>query len=495
MFKPKFYSKCKSSTKTTKMRIEALKKKKGSVVKYLKSDIAELLRTGLDYNAYGRAEGLMIEQDRLSCYCMIDQFVGCISNNLSAMQKQRECPEECREAVASLIYATSRFSEFPELRDLRTLFIEKYGSSLESFTSKEFVEKLNSRTVTKEMKFQLLHDIAQEFSIDWDAKSLEQMLFKPPSPKQESTYDDSSNQKTDDDEYKQKKSRDEVIQEERKKLNNMGDYIAVKRNEKNLTSQARNDVINGGNNQRSSSDDEEVSVGRRYFTDPDSQLTSSTSVDSCSEEEVNSGRPFYSKFMPPYFKQKAEREESSLAEESSKLKNNIVAVANNHKDDSVQEEKPKPRSVRRRNLMPPPGRENIGSMGTNPASNTKLNGKKQKEPRDEMDEEEKELDELLMHYTKKDFLGEPREGKPYLKPPPSHYKHENAEGSTRQGNTKLAVPPGRAASMPAEPTMPTESSKSHARHNSLQPEIFPGHVHPKLPDYDDLAARIAVLKG
>ncbi|XP_038714308.1 uncharacterized protein LOC120007899 isoform X2 [Tripterygium wilfordii] len=470
MFKPKFYAKCKSSLKTTKTRIEVLKKKKGSVVKFLKSDIAELLRTGLDYNAYCRAEGVMIEQDRLSCYHLIDQFVGCISSNLSAMQKQRECPEECREAVASLIYATARFSEFPELRDLRTLFTEKYGNSLEPFTSKEFVEKLSSKTVTKEMKLQLMHDIAQEFSIDWDAKSLEQKLYKLPSSKQESTYD-SYNMKTDDDAYNQKKSRDGIIQED----------MTI---DKVAHHQARKGVKNGGHNQQSSSDDE--SAGG---------MTSSTSVDSCSEDEVSSKIPLFSKFKPPpYFKAKAEREESRLAEEYSKPENNFAAVVeeNNHRDDSVQEEKPKPISVRRRNLKPPPGRENIGSTKTNLASNTILNGKKQKEPSHEMDEEEKELDELLTHYTKNDLPGEPSKGKPYIKPPPSHYKPENAEGSTRQRNTKLSVPPGRAASMPAEPTTPTES---HARSNSLQPETLAGHVHPKLPDYDNLAAQIAALKG
>ena len=49
----------------------------------------------------------------------------------------RDCPEECKEAVPSLIYAAARFSDLPELRDLRTMFTERYGNSLESCINKE----------------------------------------------------------------------------------------------------------------------------------------------------------------------------------------------------------------------------------------------------------------------------------------------------------------------------------------------------------------------
>ena len=48
----------------------------------------------------------------------------------------RECPEECREVVASLMYAAARFSDFPELRDLRDVFQQKYGS-LEAFVNQK----------------------------------------------------------------------------------------------------------------------------------------------------------------------------------------------------------------------------------------------------------------------------------------------------------------------------------------------------------------------
>lgn len=44
----------KSTVKLTKTRIEMVKRKRNAMLKYLKNDIADLLKTGLDVNAYSR---------------------------------------------------------------------------------------------------------------------------------------------------------------------------------------------------------------------------------------------------------------------------------------------------------------------------------------------------------------------------------------------------------------------------------------------------------
>ncbi|KHM98759.1 hypothetical protein glysoja_030812, partial [Glycine soja] len=77
-------------------------------------------------------------------------------------------------------FSLTIFSDLPELRELRTLFTGKFGNSLELYISKEFVEKLRQDLPSKEMKIQLLHDVAQEFSIEWNSKALEQRLQSPP---------------------------------------------------------------------------------------------------------------------------------------------------------------------------------------------------------------------------------------------------------------------------------------------------------------------------
>ncbi|KAE7998749.1 hypothetical protein FH972_003260 [Carpinus fangiana] len=174
-----FAPKCKSLIKTTKTRIDVIRRKRKATEKYLKKDIADLLANGLDINAYGRADGLLVELTLSSCYDFVEQSCDFVLNHLSMMQKQRECPEECRAAVSSLMFAAARFSDLPELRDLRQIFQERYENSLELSVNQKFVENLASKTSTLEKKVQLMQGIALEFSIKWDSRAFEMRMSKP----------------------------------------------------------------------------------------------------------------------------------------------------------------------------------------------------------------------------------------------------------------------------------------------------------------------------
>ncbi|KAF5189569.1 Regulator of vps4 activity in the mvb pathway protein [Thalictrum thalictroides] len=109
---------------------------------------------------------------------------------MSPASLYRDCPEECREAVSSLMFAAARFADLPELRDLRDMFTERYGKALESFVNKEFVENLASKPPTMEKKLQLIRGIAQEFSIKWDSTAFAQKIANSPLPAQERAVND-----------------------------------------------------------------------------------------------------------------------------------------------------------------------------------------------------------------------------------------------------------------------------------------------------------------
>ncbi|KAI9192531.1 hypothetical protein LWI28_024259 [Acer negundo] len=174
-----FAAKCKSFIKLTLSRIDVIRRKRNATQKFLKKDVADLLSNGLDINAYGRAEGLLAELNGSYCYDFVEQCCNFILKHLSIMQKQRDCPEDLREAVSSLMFATARFSDLPELRDLRHIFQERYGNSLDYFVNQELVEKSTAKPSTMEKKVQLMQDIASEFSIKWDAKAFQQRMSKP----------------------------------------------------------------------------------------------------------------------------------------------------------------------------------------------------------------------------------------------------------------------------------------------------------------------------
>ncbi|KAL4309692.1 hypothetical protein GQ457_01G038040 [Hibiscus cannabinus] len=326
LLKPKFYSKCKSSLRINKVRLETIRKKRNAVEKYLKKDVAELLRNDLDYNAYGRLklltalcmlmqiEGLMVEQNRTACYRFIEQFSVCISKNLSVMQKESECPEECREAVASLIYAAARFADLPELRTLRTLFTEKYTNSLEPYLNQEFVQKLQAEPPTKEMKLELMHALANEFSIEWDSKALEQKLFEPPPPEHNTALHKSLNE-GDDDGYKLY-SQESNNHDDKNGSINMQEYRRPQGNEMDCISRTRKDVaFEKSNNHdddcgwsntkeygRTKSNERELTYGASEceLTDQDIPKTGSTSEASFSGNVTENMKPFYYRSIPPH---------------------------------------------------------------------------------------------------------------------------------------------------------------------------------------------------
>ncbi|KAK1269220.1 hypothetical protein QJS04_geneDACA006404 [Acorus gramineus] len=122
---------------------------------------------------------------------------------------------------------------------------------------------------------------------------------------------------------------------------------------------------------------------------------------------------------------------------------------------------------------------------------------------DERDnEDEMIMDNLLIHYSKKGLSDKsytPRP--PRAKPPKLHVNKGSDLPPCRDDGTQLAVevghPPVRAVSLPPTSDSPKEAAKVPVRAASLQPDLLipmGKHVHPKLPDYDELAARFNALK-
>ncbi|KAJ4718146.1 IST1-like protein [Melia azedarach] len=505
--KSKFYRKSKQLLKLLKTRIDTIRKKRNAVHKYLRSDVAELLKSGLDVNAYGRAEGLLVELNISSCYDFVEQCIMCISAQLSSMENQRECPVECREAIPSLMHAAARFADLPELRDLRKLFTERYGTSLEPFINKEFVEKLRARPPTKEKKLQLMQEIAQENSKQWDPMSLEQKMFKPSPPAHDKPKHGSFHGSEDNGSNRQKR-RDNALpgrdgQNGGNKATVVRKYDVPKRNEIDFTYHGRNVVPHDRYNAPISSDDEVAASTSR-----DSQQTSSSSIGSFSDDEVDSNKPsYYGSIPPPYVKRNAE----------------------DHTEDQAQQT-----SARKSTLKPPPGREifdNGSEEGAKKAEKARqrLHSILKDYEEDQSDEEEKKLDELLMRYSKKKPPGQEsddtsrakrdRNARMNLYPPgqekddangaarswhrsgranayPPGQQYDETSGGRRRGRSEIPNPPARAKSSPLEQADIHEAMRGHARTVSLQPDMMncPGHVHPKLPDYDDLAARLAALR-
>ncbi|KAL5122531.1 IST1-like protein [Glycine soja] len=182
-------SKCKTAAKMAVARIKLLRNKREVVVRQMRRDIALLLQSGQDATARIRVEHVMREQNVLAANEFIELFCELVVARLAIISKQKECPADLKEGIASLIFAAPRCSEIPELVALKNIFEKKYGKDFVSAAvdlrpscgvNRQLIEKLSVRTPPGEVKLKVLKEIAKEHHIDWDTTDSEKELLKPP---------------------------------------------------------------------------------------------------------------------------------------------------------------------------------------------------------------------------------------------------------------------------------------------------------------------------
>lgn len=120
------------------------------------------------------------------------------------------------------------------------------------------------------------------------------------------------------------------------------------------------------------------------------------------------------------------------------------------------------------------------------------------------DDEERMMDKLLMHYSKKGLDREERkerdreERKERVKSRIPRPRADQPVDNVRDHSSKDVVQmlrPERATSLPPESGSPKAKPKAPIRSMSMQPEMSRGNVHPRMPDFDELAERIRALKN
>ncbi|XP_031276051.1 IST1-like protein [Pistacia vera] len=182
-------SKCKTAAKMAVARIKLLRNKRQAVVKQMRRDIALLLESKQDATARIRVEHVIREQNVLAANEFIELFCELIVSRLTIIAKQRECPVDLKEGIASVIFASPRCSEIPELAAMRNIFEKKYGKDFvsaatdlrpNSGVNRMLIEKLSVRTPPGEVKLKVMKEIAKEYQIDWDTTESEVELLKPP---------------------------------------------------------------------------------------------------------------------------------------------------------------------------------------------------------------------------------------------------------------------------------------------------------------------------
>lgn len=156
-------------------RISVLKNQRRARMSVAQSDVIELLKLGHQKRALIRVEQLIKEQNMLDVFVMIEGYCHLLTERLNLVENERGCPEELEEAVSSLIYASTRCGEFPELQELRAMFTSRFGREFtvsavdlrnNCRVNSKVVAKLSTRRPNLESRMKVLKEIASENDIN-----------------------------------------------------------------------------------------------------------------------------------------------------------------------------------------------------------------------------------------------------------------------------------------------------------------------------------------
>ncbi|XP_016494705.1 uncharacterized protein LOC107813904 [Nicotiana tabacum] len=163
-------SKCKNLIKRVECRLKLLKNKRSCIIRQLRDDLSELLRNGHYEIVTERVEQLFMDEKMVAVYDLLENYCEFIIHNLPYIRRHKDCPNDINEAVASLIFASARLGDLPELVMIRKLFGERYGQRFETsalqllpgnLVSHQIKDNLCTNCVSDEEKYRLVDEIAR----------------------------------------------------------------------------------------------------------------------------------------------------------------------------------------------------------------------------------------------------------------------------------------------------------------------------------------------
>jgi len=90
---------------------------------------------------------LIADESLASAYELLDEFCEFVLKQLSYIRRHRDRPNDINEAVSSLIFASARCGELPELGIIRNLFGQRYGERFATIAVELFPGNLVNKQV------------------------------------------------------------------------------------------------------------------------------------------------------------------------------------------------------------------------------------------------------------------------------------------------------------------------------------------------------------
>ncbi|KAH6802116.1 hypothetical protein C2S51_033562 [Perilla frutescens var. frutescens] len=170
-FKP---SKLRATARLAVSRLPTLKTQRQGRCSVARSDVVHFLNNANHDRALLRVEQVIMEQNMLDVLVALEGYCHLLVERVNLFEQQKFCPEELLEAVSTLIYASTRCGDFPELLELRAIFSSKFGKEFvlravelrnHCGVNPRIIHKLSTRMPSLENKMEVLKEIASENNI------------------------------------------------------------------------------------------------------------------------------------------------------------------------------------------------------------------------------------------------------------------------------------------------------------------------------------------
>ncbi|KAG0499086.1 hypothetical protein HPP92_003777 [Vanilla planifolia] len=182
-----FGTRCKTCLNLAISRIKLLHNRRELQLKHMRKEIAEYLQNGQEAIARIKVEHVICEQNVAESYEILELFCEQLIARIPIIEAQRDCPVELLEAVATIIFASPRCSDLPELLQVRNLLTTKYGKEFvsaaaelrpDSCVNRLVIEKLSVGAPSVERRLDVLKEISEEYNLRWDSTSTEKEFSK-----------------------------------------------------------------------------------------------------------------------------------------------------------------------------------------------------------------------------------------------------------------------------------------------------------------------------
>ncbi|GAB4832303.1 hypothetical protein Ancab_006314 [Ancistrocladus abbreviatus] len=185
-------SKLKKLAKLAVFRATVLKNERQTRCYYARSDVAQLLCLGHAEQALLRVEHVIKEQNMTDVFAMVEGYGHFLGQRVSLIQRNKEFPDELREAISGLIYMSPRVGGFPELIHIREIFTLTFGkeysaSAMELHNNHDvdpkMIQKLSTGRPSLESRLTVLKEIASEngmaLQLEEEASVLRKVHWRP----------------------------------------------------------------------------------------------------------------------------------------------------------------------------------------------------------------------------------------------------------------------------------------------------------------------------